>query len=83
MSEVAKLIDLIVQGKNTEASEVLNQELMGRSYQALRDIKPEVASEYFAGVTDVEEDDQVEDESNYESEYSPEPEEEYQEHETD
>ena len=51
MSRVAELIDLIVQGKNAEASDVLNTELLARSYQAINDIKPEdVASEYFAPV---------------------------------
>ena len=52
MSQVAKLIDLIVQGKNTEASEVLNQELLGRSYQAIGEAKPQVAADYFAPVID-------------------------------
>ena len=52
MSRVAELIDLIVQGKNNEASEVLNQELMSRSYSAINDIKPEVAANYFAPVVD-------------------------------
>jgi len=52
MSRVSELIDLIVQGKNTEASEVLNQELMSRSYSAINDIKPEVAANYFAPVVD-------------------------------
>ena len=51
MSRVTELIDLIVQGKNAEASEVLNTELMARSYQAVNDLKPEVASQYFAPVT--------------------------------
>ncbi|QBP06168.1 hypothetical protein [Synechococcus phage S-B68] len=50
MSRVTELIDLIVQGKNAEASEVLNTELLGRSYQAVNDLKPEVASQYFAPV---------------------------------
>ena len=50
MSRVSELIDLIAQGKNTEASEVLNTELMARSYQAVNDLKPEVASQYFAPV---------------------------------
>ena len=52
MSRVSELIDLIVQGKNSEASDVLNQELMSRSYSAINDIKPEVASNYFAPVVD-------------------------------
>lgn len=50
MSRVSELIDLIAQGKNTEASEVLNTELMARSYQAVNDLKPEVASQYFSPV---------------------------------
>lgn len=50
MSRVSELIDLIVQGKNTEASEVLNNELLTRSYQGINDLKPEVASQYFSPV---------------------------------
>ena len=53
MSRVAELIDLIVQGKNAEASDVLNAELLNRSYQGINDIKPEVASNYFAPVVDM------------------------------
>ena len=53
MSRVAELIDLIVQGKNAEASDVLNSELMNRSYSAINDIKPEVATNYFAPVVDM------------------------------
>ena len=52
MSRVAELIDLIVQGKNAEASEVLNTELFNRSYQAINDLKPQVAAEYFSVVAD-------------------------------
>ena len=52
MSRVSELIDLIVQGKNAEASDVLNQELMSRSYSTINDIKPEVAANYFAPVVD-------------------------------
>lgn len=51
MSRVSELIDLIVQGKNSEASEVLNSELLNRSYQAINDLKPEVATTYFSPVT--------------------------------
>ena len=43
MSRVSELIDLIVQGKNTEATEVLNNELMNRSYAGFNDLKPQVA----------------------------------------
>ena len=53
MSRVAELIDLIVQGKNAEASDVLNSELMDRSYSAINDIKPDVATNYFAPVVDM------------------------------
>ena len=63
MSRVAELIDLIAQGKNAEASDVLNSELLSRSYQAISDIKPQVAADYFAPVvdmTDVEESPQME-----------------------
>ena len=52
MSRVSELIDLIVQGKNTEATEVLNQELMNRSYEGINQIKPHVAADYFASVVD-------------------------------
>ena len=53
MSRVAELIDLIAQGKNAEASDVLNSELLSRSYQAIPDIKPQVAADYFAPVVDM------------------------------
>ena len=64
MSRVTELIDLLVQGKNTEASEVLNTELLSRSYSAINEIKPEVAAQYFApvvGETESEEIDTIED----------------------
>ena len=48
MSRVAELIDLIAQGKNAEASEVLNFELLARSYKSIENIKPEIAQGYFA-----------------------------------
>ena len=51
MSRVSELIDLIVQGKNAEASEVLNSELMTRAHQEVHDLKPEVAAQYFSPVT--------------------------------
>lgn len=57
MSRVSELIDLIVQGKNTEASEVLNSELMSRAVQGVNDLKPEVASQYFSPVTGEDEGD--------------------------
>ena len=53
MSRVSELIDLIVQGKNTEATEVLNQELLNRSYESINDMKPQVANDYFASVIDM------------------------------
>jgi len=53
MSRVAELIDLIAQGKNAEASDVMNSELLSRSYQAISDIKPHVAADYFAPVVDM------------------------------
>jgi hypothetical protein len=70
MSRVSELIDLIVQNKNAEASEVLNQELMNRSYEGINELKPQVANDYFASVIDMPNDGQP-------LEYSsPEPEEE-------
>ena len=71
MADVAKLIDLIVQGKNTEASEVLNQELMGRAYEGLGGLKPQVAADYFAAVVDMPSDGQEIEYSNPESEEEP------------
>ena len=59
MSRVAELIDLIVQGKNAEASDVLNSELLNRSYSAINDIKPAVASNYFAPVVDMTDPDNI------------------------
>ena len=53
MSRVSELIDLIVQGKNTEATEVLNQELLNRSYESINDMKPQVSNDYFASVIDM------------------------------
>jgi len=50
MSRVPELVDLIVQGKNHEASEVLNSELLARSYQGINDLKPEVSAQYFSPV---------------------------------
>ena len=52
MSRVSELIDLIVQGKNAEASDVLNQELLNKTYQSINDLKPHVAAEYFKSVAD-------------------------------
>ena len=50
MSRVTELIDLIVQGKNAEASDVLNSELLGRSYEAINHLRPHVAADYFDAV---------------------------------
>ena len=52
MSRVTELIDLIVQGKNAEASEVLNSELLSRSYEAINEFRPHVAADYFNSVAD-------------------------------
>ena len=41
MSRVSELIDLIVQGKNTEATEVLNQELL--NLEKIKSFLPELA----------------------------------------
>jgi len=65
MSRVSELIDLIVQGKNAEASDVLNQELLSRSYQAIDEYRPHIAAEYFGSVANSlldqgEEDEEVE-----------------------
>ena len=71
MSRVSELIDLIVQGKNTEATEVLNSELMNRSYESINELKPQVANDYFASVVDMPNDGQpieTYDESEFESE---------------
>ncbi len=62
MSRVAELIDLIVQGKNAEASDVLNTELLSRSHQAIENIKPEIAQSYFAPVAGELETEQSEEE---------------------
>jgi hypothetical protein len=53
MSRVAELIDLIVQGKNAEASDVMNQELLSRSYEGINELKGRVAADYFAPVVDM------------------------------
>ena len=58
MSRVSELIDLIVQGKNSEATEVLNHELLSRSYDSINQMKPEVANNYFASVIDMPNDGQ-------------------------
>ena len=73
MSRVSELIDLIVQGKNTEASEVLGQELMNRSYDSINELKPEVANDYFSSVIDMPNDGQPIEFSNPEPEVTEEP----------
>ena len=70
MSRVAELIDLIVQGKNAEASDVLNSELLGRSYEAINDIKAQVAADYFAPVVDMTNDEESPEYINPETEES-------------
>lgn len=63
MSRVSELIDLIVQGKNAEASDVLNTELLARSYAGINELKPEVATNYFSPVVgDMENESSEEDE---------------------
>ena len=52
MSRVSELIDLIVQGKNAEASDVLNSELLARSYKAIDEFRPHIAADYFGSVAD-------------------------------
>ena len=71
MSRVSELIDLIVQGKNTEASDVLNQELLNRSYEGINDLKPQVANDYFSSVIDMPNDGQPVEFSNPEPEEEP------------
>jgi len=73
MSRVSELIDLIVQGKNTEATEVLGQELMNRSYDSINELKPEVANDYFSSVIDMPNDGQPIEFSNPEPEVTEEP----------
>ena len=53
MSRVAELIDLITQGKNAEAADVLNHELLSRSYEGINDLKQDVATNYFAPVVNM------------------------------
>ena len=62
MSRVPELIDLIVQGKNAEASDVLNSELLGRSYEAINDLRPHIAADYFKSVVGEPETEQVDEE---------------------
>ena len=64
MSRVAELIDLIAQGKNAEASDVLNSEMLSRSHQAIENIKPEIAQGYFAPVIGELGEEQPEEETN-------------------
>lgn len=56
MSEnIYNLIDLIAQGRNVEATDVLNSELMARAYERIDEIRPEVASSYFSPILDSDE----------------------------
>lgn len=79
MSEnVTALIDLIAQGKNAEASEFLNRELLTRSYQEIQDITPDIAQSYFApvvGEPEYEEETEEETEEEYDEEELLDPEE--------
>ena len=72
MSRVPELIDLIVQGKNAEASDVLGSELLSRSYEAIGELRPHIAKEYFGSVADSlldnEESEEVESEEQIEPE---------------
>ena len=65
MSRVSELIDLIVQGKNAEASDVLNSELLSRSYKAIDEFRPHIAADYFGSVADslLPQEEEVDDES--------------------
>ena len=73
MSRVSELIDLIVQGKNAEASDVLNQELLSRSYQAIDEYRPHIAAEYFGSVADslLDQGEEVSDENEPEEQEEP------------
>ena len=64
MSRVSELIDLIVQGKNAEASDVLNTELLARSYAAIDEFRPHIAADYFGSVADslLDQEEEVDDE---------------------
>lgn len=56
MSEnIYNLIDLIAQGRNVEATDVLNNELMARAVDRIDEIRPEVAASYFSPVLDSDE----------------------------
>jgi hypothetical protein len=56
MSEsIYNLIDLIAQGRNVEATDVLNSELMVRAHDRIDEIRPEVASSYFSPILDSDE----------------------------
>ena len=61
MSRVTELIDLIVQGKNAEASDVLNSELHDKCFDAIGHLRPHVAADYFNAVVGSEETQDVED----------------------
>lgn len=47
---IYQLLDMIVQGRNVEATELLNQELISRAHERIEEIKPEVAAAYFSPV---------------------------------
>ena len=75
MSRVSELIDLIVQGKNAEASDVLNQELLSRSYKAIDEFRPHIAADYFGSVANslLDNEEEVSDEEPTEPEAQEEP----------
>lgn len=75
MSRVSELIDLIVQGKNAEASDVLNQELLSRSYKAIDEFRPHIAADYFGSVANslLDNEEEVNDEEPTEPEAQEEP----------
>ena len=75
MSRVSELIDLIVQGKNAEASDVLNQELLSRSYKAIDEYRPHIAADYFGAVANslLDNEEEVSDEEPTEREAQEEP----------
>ena len=75
MSRVSELIDLIVQGKNAEASDVLNQELLNRSYEAISEFRPHSAADYFGSVANslLDNEEEVSDEEPTEPEAQEEP----------
>jgi hypothetical protein len=52
-NNIAVLVDLISQGKNAEASDLLNVEMLTRSYEKVDSLRPKIAKNYFAPVIDM------------------------------